>query len=333
MNPLSFLFFILFYASNPSYISRFCGGEGLAIGVAFSHPLVDGTAAIFFINRWAKLVRGEELDPNEVPFLDRTLLKFPEPSEPCVDLPEWKPVRFMPDNIAEQNKISAILLKLSSSQVEKLKKKANEQPSKEGVRPYSRFEAISSHIWRCASKAHHAHASDENHQPTVVTFSVDIRNRLNPPLPQNYFGNALAKTLTPKCSVGDILLNPLSYGAQKIRDAVYAVTYEFIRSHLSVVLGQEQLDNIRAFFSGQGDLINEPYSGNPHNILITSWMSLPVYDADFGWGKPVHFGLAKVFREVRAHIIISPDGDGVLISMNFLTALMDLFKKFFYEDI
>ena len=102
MNPLSFLFFILFYASNPSYISRFCGGEGLAIGVAFSHPLVDGTAAIFFINRWAKLVRGEELDPNEVPFLDRTLLKFPEPSEPCVDLPEWKPVRFMPDNIAEQ---------------------------------------------------------------------------------------------------------------------------------------------------------------------------------------------------------------------------------------
>ena len=93
------------------------------------------------------------------------------------------------------------------------------------------------------------------------------------------------------------------------------------------------MDNIRAFFSGQGDLINEPYSGNPHNILITSWMSLPVYDADFGWGKPVHFGLAKVFREVRAHIIISPDGDGVLISMNFLTALMDLFKKFFYEDI
>ncbi|KAG4996249.1 hypothetical protein JHK82_027071 [Glycine max] len=306
---------------------------GLAIGVAFSHPLVDGAAATFFINRWAKLVRGEELKPDEVPFLDRTLLKFPEPSEPCVDLPEWKPVRFMPDNIAEQNKISAILLKLSSSQVEKLKKKANEQPSKEGVRPYSRFEAISSHIWRCASKAHHAHASDENHQPTVVMFSVDIRSRLNPPLPHNYFGNALAKTVTPKCSVGDILSNPLSYGAQKIRDAVYAVTYEFIRSHLSVVLGQEQLDNIRAFFSGQGDIIGVPYSGNPHNILLTSWMSLPVYDADFGWGKPVHFGLAKVFREVRAHIIISPDGDGVLISMNFLTALMDLFKKFFYEDI
>ncbi|KAG5150833.1 hypothetical protein JHK84_027305 [Glycine max] len=53
-------------------------------------------------------------------------------------------------------------------------------------------------------------------------------------------------------------------------------------------------------------------------------------------GKPVHFGLAKVFREVRAHIIISPDGDGVLISMNFLTALMDLFKNSstrIYEEI
>ncbi|KAG4923616.1 hypothetical protein JHK87_049156 [Glycine soja] len=71
---------------------RFHGGDqGLAIGVLLSHPLTDATGIVDFMNRWAKLARGEELDPNEIPFLDRTLLKFPH--IPSSKLPDrWKPV-------------------------------------------------------------------------------------------------------------------------------------------------------------------------------------------------------------------------------------------------
>ncbi|KAG4920545.1 hypothetical protein JHK86_049358 [Glycine max] len=73
-------------------LTRFHGGDqGLVIGVLLSHPLTDATGIVDFMNRWAKLARGEELDPNEIPFLDRTLLKFPH--IPSSKLPDrWKPV-------------------------------------------------------------------------------------------------------------------------------------------------------------------------------------------------------------------------------------------------
>ncbi|XP_068497537.1 spermidine hydroxycinnamoyl transferase-like [Phaseolus vulgaris] len=311
-------------------ITGFHGGEGLAIGIVTSHPLTDATSMMPFVNNWAKVARGEELDPNEIPFLDRVVLKLPQqPSSPSVKLPEWKPVSQAQG--IEQGQRSAALFKLSSRQVEILKKKANnDKASNEGVRPYSRFEVIAAHIWRCASKAR---ASAENsNQPTLVRFSVDIRSRLNPPLPKNYFGNALAKTVTPKCYEGDIISNPLRYAAQKIREAVYVVTDEYIRAQLSVILGQEQLDSISAFFMGQGHRVNVPYAGN-HNILLTSWMGMPVYEADFGWGKPVHYGLATTFEEDRAAILPSSDGDGVAVTIFFQTALMELFKILFYEDL
>nr|KYP53836.1 Anthranilate N-benzoyltransferase protein 2 [Cajanus cajan] len=296
-------------------LTKFHGGEGLALGVVVSHPLTDGIALTHFINTWAKLARGETPESNEIPFLDRKLLKLPNQSAPSVDLPEWKPVPKIPAGL-EQNKRSAALLKLTSSQVKKLKM-ANNESMKEGARPYSTFEVISAHIWRCASKAREI---GEN-QPTLVRFSVDIRNRLIPPLPQNYFGNALAKTVTPKCCVGDIISNPLCHASQKIREAVYVVTNEYIRSQLCSTLGQEQLDYISK---------GVPYSGS-HNILLTSWISMPVYEADFGWGKPVHFGLAHVSQEDRAMITRSSDGDGVVVSMHFQTSQMQLFKKFFYH--
>jgi len=314
--------------------TRFHGGEGFVIGVAFCHVMADGLGGIQFINSWAKLARGETLEPHELPYLDRTVLKLQHSStSPCFDHPELRslPLKLGSSDIyAEQRKkMSAALLELTPQQVEKLKKEANEEPLQEGVRAYSRFEAVAAHIWRCASRARELGEK----QPTVVRFNADIRNRLIPPLPRNYFGNALAATVSPKCYVGDIVSKPLSYAAQKVREANEKLSNEYIRSQLKIVLGEEQLDCIRALFMGQGERRNVPYAGNP-NLHTTSWMSMPVYEADFGWGKPVHFGVAYVSSQDRAVILLSPHGDGsIIVSMDFQAAHLELFKKFFFEDI
>ena len=314
--------------------TRFHCGKGLAIGVVISHPMTDATGLTQFMNRWAKLARGEELNPNEIPFLDRTLLKFPhQPSSQRVDQPELKPVLQLEQK--KNARWSGALLKLKSSQVERLKKKANDEPSREGARPYSRFESIAAHIWRCASKARAESGENSNsNHPTIVRFSVNFRNRLlTPPIPENYLGNALARTMTPKCYEGDIISKPLGYAAQKIREAVNAVTGEYVKSQLSVGLGQEQVDHIRAFFMGQGHGTKPAYARD-HNILLTSWMNMPVYEADFGWGKPMQFTLAHVFQQVdRVGIFPSPDGDGVVVYLNFETAQLQLLKKLFYADM
>ncbi|XP_027341329.1 spermidine hydroxycinnamoyl transferase-like [Abrus precatorius] len=315
-------------------VTRFQGDQGLAIGLAVSHPVGDGITWIHFLNSWAKVAKGDTLEPHEMPFLDRKILKFPhQTSPPHFDHPELKTLPLLLgkyDSIDEQKKkTSSILLKLTSNQVEILKKMANDGSMKEGSRPYSRYEAIVAHIWRCASKAREL---DEN-QPTIVRFNVNFRNIINPPLPRNYFGNVLAPTVTPTCYVGDIISNPLSYAAQKIREATELLTNEYIRSQMSVIVGEEKLDCIKALFLGQGEHGNAPFGGNP-NLHITSWMSMEMYEADFGWGKPVYFGLGYLFPQDRGIVILSPEERGsIIVNMHFQIAHIPLFKRFFYEDI
>ena len=84
---------------------------------------------------------------------------------------------------------------------------------------------------------------------------------------------------------------------------------------------------------GQGHGTKPAYARD-HNILLTSWMNMPVYEADFGWGKPMQFTLAHVFQQVdRVGIFPSPDGDGVVVYLNFETAQLQLLKKLFYADM
>ncbi|KAK7247123.1 hypothetical protein RIF29_42000 [Crotalaria pallida] len=319
-------------------VTRFHGNgtndQGIVIGVSFSHPLCDGLSDIRFVNTWSKMARGGTLDIDELfPSLDRSIIKSPHPpSAPRFDHPELKPFPLMlgsSDNIIEQNKKTvAVTLKLTSEQVEKLKKKANDQSPKEGSRPYSRFEVIAAYIWRCASKARQL----DQLQPTRLRYIVDIRNRLNPPLPQNYFGNAYSPTTTPKCYIGDIISKPLSYVAQQIREANDLIQNEYIWSQQDFIMSQEQVGDIRASFQFPGEhKKNSPFYGNP-NISIGSWMHLKWYDADFGWGKPMNFGPTVVCPSDKAIIIRSLD-DSVIISMHFQEAHMQLFTKFFWEEM
>ena len=97
----------------------------------------------------------------------------------------------------QKKETSVTLLKLTREQVEGLKNRANnETPYQENgvwtIMPYSRYEAISSHMCRCACKARRA--LDRNNQRTRVHIVVDVRNRLNPSLPEAYFGNAVFVT-------------------------------------------------------------------------------------------------------------------------------------------
>jgi len=62
-------------------VTRFrCGG--ICVGIAISHTVVDGTSVATFISSWAKLARGVNLRPEEIPFEDRTLLRSSQPLMP-----------------------------------------------------------------------------------------------------------------------------------------------------------------------------------------------------------------------------------------------------------
>ncbi|KAK7315422.1 hypothetical protein VNO77_33969 [Canavalia gladiata] len=318
-------------------LTRFQGGkEGLAIGVSISHPLVDGVAAISFFNSWAKLCRGESLDPHEIsPFLDRTIFKsqYP-PSSPLFDHQEFKTPPLIlgkSDAIEEKSKQTAVaLLRLTSEQVEKLKKKTNDHSLKEGFRSYSRFEVIVAHIWRTLCMARQL----DDQQQSVVRILVDIRRRLDPPLPSNYFGNAVFPTITPKCHTIDIISNPINYAAYMIREGIDRLTNEYIRSQINFIRGQEKIESLKNVGNVNDERSkNAPFYGNP-NFFGVSWMSMLWYEANFGWGKPVYFGPGSIASDGKAFIIQSSHEDGsIIILLRLHTAHMQIFNKLFYEDI
>ncbi|KAK6126623.1 hypothetical protein DH2020_039633 [Rehmannia glutinosa] len=307
-----------------------CGG--ITLSYTISHAVVDGQSALHFISEWARLARHEPLAAP--PFLDRKLLRAGDPPSP--QQPRFHHAQFDPPplligqstNENERKKETTIaMLKMSKIQVETLRNQANAaRPPNDTARPHTRYEAVAGHIWKCACRARkHAHS-----QPTAMGICVDIRKRVQPPLPEKFFGNAIVDVIACSRS-GELMRNPLGYAAGRIREAIDSVTSEYVNSAIDFLKNLEdfsRLQDIHALRSNQG-----PFYGNP-NLGVISWIALPLYGLDFGWGKEVFMAPGTHDCDGDSLILPGYDGDGSLVVALCLQAeCMEDFKKFFYEDI
>ncbi|KAK4479458.1 hypothetical protein RD792_014972 [Penstemon davidsonii] len=308
-------------------LTRFrCGG--VSIGLGISHVMADGPSALHFVDEWAKIARVAE--PVVPPFLDRKVLESDKPLDVTFDPSVLRPpptLIGLEDNMEQRKKpITVSFLNLGKVQIEKLRNKANLDFDKENGRGYSRFEAVAAHIWRCTSKAR-GHVSE---QQTSLHFVADFRNKLKPALPRNYFGNALIRVEATDKS-GSLLSNSIGTASRKIREAVENVTEDKVRGYLDYLKGLPDVGRFRSLDNSgrpKGD-----FYGNP-NLAIISWTALPLYGADFGWGKEIHMGPGSMGFDGKTFIIPSHDGDGSFnIAIWLQEEHMGSFKKCFYDDI
>ena len=86
---------------------------------------------------------------------------------------------------------------------------------------------------------------------------------------------------------------------------------EYIRSALDFISSQKDLSGLRSNFHIQG-YSEATFLGNP-NISLGSWIGLPIYDADSGWGKPIYVGPGLLNMDDKSFIMPSPTADGSLI--------------------
>ncbi|KAK4253874.1 hypothetical protein QN277_010494 [Acacia crassicarpa] len=308
-----------------------CGGH--TIGVATSRAIVDGTTAMRFINSWAKLARGELLGSTEMPFNDRTVLdSFKLNKTPRFDHSEFQPPPLWAgrsEGSERETKTDVVVLKLTRDQVNKLKKKASNftSPNK---RPYSSFEVIAGHVWRCVSKARYAGDDD---QPTRLSTLVNCRNRLKPPLPSVYVGNVVFPTVTSTSSFHDLMHKPLSYAVGNVREALERLTDEYLRSVLDYIEREKEMKVVRNNFYRPARKVREgEFRGNP-NLFVVSWMNSSYREADFGWGKPIYFGPGFMDSEGKAFVLNSTEDEGIVVAICLQALHLDTFKRLFFEDI
>ncbi|XP_050226714.1 spermidine hydroxycinnamoyl transferase-like [Mercurialis annua] len=298
-----------------------CGG--VSVGLAISHTVADGQGALHFICEWARIARGEPL--NKSPYLDRNVFKIDE--SPVFDHREFNhpPLLLGKSNNYEERKkkTATAMLKLTKEQIEKLKKISC--VNNDG-RSYTRYEILTGHVWKAACKAR----GHKPEQPTAIGICVDARKRMKPELPDGYFGNATFDVIAVS-TAGEIMSNPLGFASGKIREAIQKVTSEYVTSAVTFLKNQKDLTRFQDLHTLGG--VEGPFYGNP-NLGVVSWLRLPIYGLDFGWGKEIYMGPGTHDFDGDSLVIPHHDEEGSLVlAICLRVAHMDAFKKYFYEGL
>lgn len=313
-------------------LTRFsCGG--LTLGIAICRVITDGAAVSGFMNSWAKLARGINLGVSDMPFLDRTLLDSMKlnGTEPRFDHVEFQPHPVWErksEGKSEMGMAKAVILKLTRDQVQKLKLKVRDFET--GQRGFTSFEAIAGHLWRCVSKVRFDFSNGD--QKTRLATLVNCRNRLNPPLRSDFFGNATFPTVTQTCCFDDIVHKPLGFVVKKVREAIKKMNDEYVRSALDYIGNQVDLGVLRDTFHVSTVTPEGKFKGNP-NFFLVGWTNFLFYDTDFGWGKPVFMGPGNLNSDGKAFVVNDGSSDGFVVAVCLQSYQVDALKKMFYEDI
>ncbi|BBH07778.1 HXXXD-type acyl-transferase family protein [Prunus dulcis] len=222
--------------------------DGIFIGCTINHTVVDGTSFWHFFNSWSEISRGSSDHVSKSLFFN---------------------VGFRMKSIVPFEFPSRNLRIKSLEKVAQLKAKASAEIEIENTNTkISSLQAVLAHLWRSIIRGS-KYSSDEE---TSYRLLIGARPRMKPPLPQQYFGNAVqAGTVTMKA--GEVLERGLGFVAWEMNKMVALHTEEKLRSFLECWVQEPKLlteDNMAA------------------NALVTS--SSPrfnVYGNDFGWGRPV----------------------------------------------
>ncbi|MQM03027.1 hypothetical protein Taro_035804 [Colocasia esculenta] len=96
----------------------------------------------------------------------------------------------------------------------------------------------------------------------------------------------------------------------------------YVRSAMDCLHLQPDLSKVRA----GGHIYRSP------NLKMNSWVQLPLYDADFGWGWLVFIGPTRTLCEGMAHVFPRPATvDGLTLVIALQTTAKERFKAIFYD--
>ncbi|TQD99457.1 hypothetical protein C1H46_014931 [Malus baccata] len=236
--------------------------DGLAIGCAFNHAILDGTSTWHFMSSWAEICNGSKSISTQ-PFLDRTQARntrvkldiSPPPSNGDV-LANGK----KDPNLRER------VFKFPEAAIDKIKSTVNENLPSDGSKPFSTFQSLSVHIWRHVTQARQLKPDDY----TVLTVFADCRKWVDPPMPDTYFGNLIQPVFTVE--LARLLSETPEHGASMIQ--------KNIEGHKA-----NAIDKINKELESSPKIFEFEVRGE-NGVGMGSLPRFQVYEVDFGWGKP-----------------------------------------------
>ncbi|KAI0127603.1 transferase family-domain-containing protein [Xylariales sp. AK1849] len=248
---------------------------GMALTVGFHHYCMDGGGFAEFLKQWAgnslALERNTKLPSWDPVFLDRSRLngRFVQP-ENRVDPPE-PPGIGAP--MSQTHELRSVVIEFTKTTAAQLKAAATPQD-----KPISTFDAISALLWRVHTRARLAMYELVDGELSVSATAVDLRPRLDPPLPPHLQANATLSLRTPRVPVLEVVSSDsLSYLASLIRKAHTS----------SVEAVATQTANAVAAFNNKAAVSWKLGSVPRFTVVMSDRRATGAYEADFGFGRPV----------------------------------------------
>ncbi|KAG0604373.1 hypothetical protein M758_10G167200 [Ceratodon purpureus] len=266
-----------------------CGG--LSLGVARHHQVADGEAASQFMEAWASACKGLPIRPI---LHDRGALMPNYPPMPTFPHDEYKKPPPKPNSEALATTLPTLVRKklhFNPETLQRIKSSAVKENDERGFPTYTTFESLTGHLWRCITKARGLTGDTA----TRNLVAVNGRRRLSPSLPKNFFGNVIFHA-NPTTSVRRLLEEPLSYAAGIVHASIGRIDNNYMRSAIDYV-EQERMNPAPDVARSRSTVLSP-------NLSVTSWVQLPLYSLDFGWGTPVFAG--PPFVPFEGLVILTP---------------------------
>ncbi|KAH9324617.1 hypothetical protein KI387_004795 [Taxus chinensis] len=236
--------------------------DGVALGIAFNHLILDGYSTWHFMSSWTELCRGSKTI-SIPPSHDRALVR--DTKVRLNITPPTSRGSATSGTHTEKPQLRGKIFHFSKEMIDKIKRRANKGRE---AKPFSSFQSLGAHLWQAVIRARKL-APEEI---TVFTLFIDCRKRVEPPAPKGYFGN-LIQGIYGATAVGYLLSNDLPFAANMLQ--------QVIDSHGDKAINEQ----------------NEEWEKNPklygfsdagmNCVTVGSSPRFEVYQNDFGWGKPV----------------------------------------------
>uniref|UniRef100_A0A7C9ANH0 Shikimate O-hydroxycinnamoyltransferase n=1 Tax=Opuntia streptacantha TaxID=393608 RepID=A0A7C9ANH0_OPUST len=247
--------------------------DGVFIGCSMNHVIVDGTSFWHFWNVWSDIQRADGIliSVTRPPIHKRWV---PEGYAPVdLFLPYIHPDEF----IRRYEPIPPPLLReqffhFSAKNVNALKAKVNEEIIYTGdITKISSFQALMSLVWMSIIRARGLDPS----RVTRCKLAINNRRRLDPPLPEDYFGNSLSAGIATT-TVGEMLHHGIGWAALLLNQVVANHTDKVVRKFFY------------SWFESPFVIDLGPLLEAEERVQVGSSPRFPVYENQFdGLGKPV----------------------------------------------
>ncbi|KAL3751844.1 hypothetical protein ACJRO7_012645 [Eucalyptus globulus] len=264
-----------------------CGG--LALALLISHKVADALSIFTFLNAWAATARG-----------DADII------DPCFDSSE----HFPPINLSSfqtktgivKDNISSRRFVFDATAIASLREQFTNLNSAAAADHQcchpTRVEALSSFLWnRYMASTQPIDARGD--KLYTVLHAVNLRTRMEPPISGHHFGNisriAIAVPTKDAGTDGGYEI------VHQVREAIKQVDRQYI----------EKLQDGEGYLNWLKERSARISQGEVVSFSFTSMCRFPIYEADFGWGKPAWVGSASLTFKNLIVFVDTKSGDGI----------------------